>query len=125
MKPVRLSESYSVAERIRRGLNFPVLGMIVLAAAGLTDLLRHIEAPEATRVQLERVHVATYLDQLEALVPDAGLRYLDPDTPLGPATLSAARRAAGAVPMGPNQPVPRLLASKAANASTSLPRTAT
>jgi acetoin utilization deacetylase AcuC-like enzyme len=68
-----------------------------LAAAGLTDLLRHVEAPEATRAQLERVHAATYLDRLEALVPDAGLRYLDPDTPLGPATLPAARRAAGAV----------------------------
>ena len=68
-----------------------------LVAAGLADYLRHLEAPEATRAQLERVHEGDYLDRLDALAPDSGLAYLDADTPLGPATLAAARRAAGAV----------------------------
>jgi acetoin utilization deacetylase AcuC-like enzyme len=60
-------------------------------------LLRHIDANEVTREQLLRVHDGAYLDELDAFpVPD-GLRYLDPDTPIGPHSLRAARRAAGAL----------------------------
>jgi len=62
-------------------------------------LLRHLDASEATREQLLRVHDAAYLDALDAIkVPD-GLCYLDPDTAIGPHSLRAARRAAGAMVM--------------------------
>jgi len=60
-------------------------------------LLRHLDAGEVTRAQLLRVHDADYLDALDASpVPD-GLRHLDPDTVIGPHSLRAARRAAGAL----------------------------
>ncbi|MGH8618812.1 MAG: histone deacetylase family protein [Burkholderiales bacterium] len=68
-----------------------------LIASGLSGLLLHAEAPEATREQLERVHTPAYLDALERSVPAGGIVHLDPDTALCPATLAAARRAAGAV----------------------------
>jgi acetoin utilization deacetylase AcuC-like enzyme len=67
-----------------------------LIAAGLFDLLRHHAAPEITREQLLRIHSADYLDSLEALAPAEGYVRLDPDTVMSPATLAAARRAAGA-----------------------------
>jgi acetoin utilization deacetylase AcuC-like enzyme len=60
-------------------------------------LLRHIEAIEATREQLLRVHDATYLDMLDGYTSYDGLHYLDPDTPVGPHSLRAARLAAGAL----------------------------
>jgi acetoin utilization deacetylase AcuC-like enzyme len=60
-------------------------------------LLRHLDAREATREQLQRVHDAAYLDALDASpVPD-GLRHLDRDTVIGPNSLRAAGRAAGAL----------------------------
>jgi len=65
-----------------------------LLVTGLTEVLRHIDAPEVTREQLLRVHTAGYLDSLESLLPKSGLAHLDPDTVLCP---KAARRAAGAV----------------------------
>ena len=67
-----------------------------LIAAGLFDLLRHYEAPEISREQLLRVHSPGYLESLEALAPQHGYVRLDPDTVMGPATLDAAYRAAGA-----------------------------
>jgi acetoin utilization deacetylase AcuC-like enzyme len=67
-----------------------------LIAAGLFDLLRHYEAPEISREQLLRVHSPGYLESLEALAPQHGYLRLDPDTVMGPATLDAAYRAAGA-----------------------------
>lgn len=60
-------------------------------------LLRHLDAGEATREQLLRVHDAVYLDELDAHPVAGGLRYLDPDTAIGPHSLRAARRAAGAL----------------------------
>ena len=60
-------------------------------------LLRHLDAGEATREQLQRVHDASYLDALDAIEVSDGLRHLDPDTVIGPNSLRAARRAAGAV----------------------------
>lgn len=68
-----------------------------LRAAGLLERLRRVEAPLATREQLLRVHDAAYLDLLEKSVPRQGTHRLDPDTALSPASLLAARRAAGAV----------------------------
>lgn len=62
-------------------------------------LLRHFDAAEVTREQLLRVHDPAYLDVLDANPVTGGLHYLDPDTVVGPHSLSAARRAAGAVVM--------------------------
>lgn len=63
----------------------------------LHDLLRHLDAREATRAELMRVHAADYVDALAAAPASAGLRHLDPDTVIGPRSLRAARRAAGAL----------------------------
>jgi acetoin utilization deacetylase AcuC-like enzyme len=53
-------------------------------------------APEVPEDALLRVHTPEYVGGLEAATPRAGLRWLDPDTALGPESLHAARRAAGA-----------------------------
>jgi acetoin utilization deacetylase AcuC-like enzyme len=71
-----------------------------LIAAGVDGHLEHHAAPEATRLQLLRVHGADYLDAIEAASPDSGLAYLDPDTALCPDSLRAAKHAAGAVVLG-------------------------
>ena len=68
-----------------------------LVASGLAAQLQPYTAPAATREQLERVHSAEYVDQLEHASPASGLRYLDPDTALNRHSLTAARHAAGAV----------------------------
>ena len=68
-----------------------------LVATGLLDVLRHFDAPEVTMDQLQRVHTAAYLDALAALSPASGYVRVDPDTIIGPGSLQAARRAAGAV----------------------------
>jgi acetoin utilization deacetylase AcuC-like enzyme len=67
-----------------------------LIAAHLFDFLHHQDAPEVTEQQLLRVHDAEYLQRVESSVPQEGLAYLDPDTPISPLSLKAAKRAAGA-----------------------------
>jgi len=57
--------------------------------------LARVEAPEATREALGRVHPESYLRLLEDACPREGLTALDADTAMCPATLEAARRAAG------------------------------
>jgi acetoin utilization deacetylase AcuC-like enzyme len=64
---------------------------------GLDGFVVHYQAPGATREQLERVHSAQYIDQIEAASPTSGIHYVDPDTALNPYSLTAARHAAGAV----------------------------
>lgn len=71
-----------------------------LSAAGLLKRLREVEAPLVTREQLLRVHDADYLGRLENLLPRSGTHRLEPDTALGPGSLRAAGRAAGAVVCG-------------------------
>jgi len=67
-----------------------------LISTGLMQLLLPRDAPLATDEQLARAHTMSYLRDLEAL-SNAGQRtHLDPDTVFGPATLAAAKRAAGA-----------------------------
>ena len=66
-----------------------------LLASGLGNV--NFDAPEASRDDLLRVHDEAYVDALYASVPPSGLRRLDPDTVIGPRSLDAARRAAGAV----------------------------
>jgi len=60
-------------------------------------MLERIEAPRATRVQLERVHDAALLDFVAAVAPVEGYAQLDADTAMSPDSLEAALRAAGAV----------------------------
>ena len=67
-----------------------------LIASGISDHLLHVEAPLATRAQLERVHEAWYIDSVEEQSPQRGIVHLDPDTAMCPASLNAALRAAGA-----------------------------
>lgn len=67
-----------------------------LIASRLDAVLRHYQAPTATRAQLERVHDADYVDSIFQSAPQRGLTALDPDTMMNPHTLSAALHAAGA-----------------------------
>ncbi len=67
-----------------------------LIASGILHLLQHHDAPKATREQLERVHAPDYLDWLDRISPEKGLRHIDPDTYMNPHTLDAALRSAGA-----------------------------
>ncbi len=68
-----------------------------MIASGIDAYLAHYTAPAATRDQLARVHAASYIDSIEAAVPETGLHFIDPDTALNPHSLTAARHAAGAV----------------------------
>lgn len=71
-----------------------------LLASGLEMALRYYDAPLATREQLCRVHDPAYVDGIFQIAPGDGLVYLDGDTMMGPHTLSAALRAAGAAILG-------------------------
>lgn len=68
-----------------------------LTAAGLDRQLKHHEAPAATDAQLARVHDQNYIDQIRRLAPKAGIVRLDPDTAMGPMSLSATLHASGAL----------------------------
>jgi acetoin utilization deacetylase AcuC-like enzyme len=69
--------------------------LAALEASGLK--LVAVEAPEATREQLERVHDSAHVDFVFETAPSSGYAYLDPDTSMSPSSLSASLRAAGAV----------------------------
>jgi acetoin utilization deacetylase AcuC-like enzyme len=71
-----------------------------LIEAGLMNLLKRLDAPRATREQLCRVHTPEYLDLIESSAPASGLVTIDADTVMGPESLEAAYRAAGAVVQG-------------------------
>jgi len=68
-----------------------------LAADGLIERLAAYDAPIATTAQLEAVHEPRYVRRIFERAPAHGLVELDPDTYMGPHTLTAALRAAGAV----------------------------
>lgn len=68
-----------------------------LLASGLGNVLLNFDAPEAELDDLLRVHDAAYIEALEAKTPTSGFQRIDPDTVIGPRSLVAARRAAGAV----------------------------
>ncbi len=68
-----------------------------LIASQILPLLQHHDAPRATREQLERVHSAAYLNEIEAAAPGEGLAMLDPDTWMNAHSREAALRAAGAL----------------------------
>ncbi len=67
-----------------------------LIASGLIGYVLHEDAPKVERIQLERVHDTRYIDTIIAKSPRQGIVHLDPDTAMGPGTLDAALRAAGA-----------------------------
>ncbi|MCR4376464.1 MAG: histone deacetylase family protein [Rhodospirillales bacterium] len=71
-----------------------------LISSGLSYVLGRREAPQATREELERVHDPAYIDHVFAVSPSSGLAALDGDTSMGPHSLEAALRAAGAVVCG-------------------------
>ncbi len=79
-----------------------------LAVTGLADHVNYREAPFVSDSLLSSAHDASYLDRLRrdhnrlAAADAAGPLALDPDTFLGPHTLSAAGRAAGAAEMAAN-----------------------
>jgi len=83
-----------------------------LIASRLFGYLLHLEAPEATREQLERVHAADYIDSIFTASPEQGLVMLDGDTLMNAYTLPAALRAAGA----PVMAVDKIMAGEAENA---------
>ncbi|GAB3242400.1 histone deacetylase family protein [Chitinimonas naiadis] len=68
-----------------------------LIAAGLWDHLLQVEAPLVRREQLALVHPPRYVEALDQASPSHGIVHLDGDTVMGPHTLQAAWRAAGAV----------------------------
>ena len=68
-----------------------------LLASGLGNVLLNFDAPEVELDDLLRVHDAAYIDALKAKTPNSGFQRIDPDTVIGPRSLDAARRAAGAV----------------------------
>lgn len=68
-----------------------------LLLSGLSDFLRHIDAPEVTRAQLLRAHTPGHLANMDRMMPAQGYARLDPDTIVSPETMQAALRAAGAV----------------------------
>ncbi|RDS84441.1 histone deacetylase family protein [Dyella monticola] len=56
-----------------------------------------VEAPRATRAQLERVHTPAHVERILAITPLAQTVRLDEDTLMSPASAEAGLRAAGAV----------------------------
>ena len=58
--------------------------------------IERVEAPRATREQIERAHGTDYVDGIFASAPSHGAARLDPDTVMSPGSLEAALRAAGA-----------------------------
>jgi len=59
--------------------------------------IERIEAPRATRVQLECAHDPALIDRIFSSAPHDGHTQLDADTAMSPDSLEAALRAAGAV----------------------------
>jgi acetoin utilization deacetylase AcuC-like enzyme len=74
------------------------LAAVLDALRGADDLaLEEREAPLAADEAFLLVHTPAYLAAIKAAVPETGIVKLDPDTPISPGSLVAARRAAGAV----------------------------
>src|ERR1700722_3153374 len=79
---------------IRPGRKMTVLG--ALKDASSLDLEPRA-APFVTRVELDSVHDPAFVEALFAAAPTEGRLKLDEDTSMSPGSLTAARRAAGAV----------------------------
>lgn len=66
-------------------------------ASPLKDKLFFYDAPSATKEALLRVHSREYVEYIFGISPKAGLVRLDPDTAMGPMSLSATLHGTGAV----------------------------
>ena len=71
--------------------------LAALQSSGLASKVSLLEAPEATREQLARVHSPQHIDNVFRSAPASGYAYLDPDTSMNSNSLSASLRAAGAL----------------------------
>ena len=71
--------------------------MRALEGSGLAAKLKVVEAPPASREQLERIHEPAHVDVIFEAAPERGYAYLDPDTSMNAKSLSASLRAAGAL----------------------------
>ena len=71
--------------------------LAALQSSGLAAKLEVLEAPEATRGQLARVHAQEHIDNVFEVAPSSSYAYLDPDTSMNSRSLSASLRAAGAL----------------------------
>lgn len=67
-----------------------------LKISGLMDKLDQVQAPKATKEQLESIHAPDYIGWVFSRAPTIGLIHLDGDTAMNPYSLDAALRAAGA-----------------------------
>ena len=67
-----------------------------LMKESLFDLLRHHDAPLATREQLALAHPESHVERIHATAPASGSVQLDPDTAMNAHSLNAALRGAGA-----------------------------
>ncbi|SNR86477.1 Acetoin utilization deacetylase AcuC [Methylobacillus rhizosphaerae] len=67
-----------------------------LSEQALLDQLQRHQAPQATDQDLQRVHDPAYIRHIRSISPRAGIVRLDPDTAMGPMSLSACLHAAGA-----------------------------
>jgi acetoin utilization deacetylase AcuC-like enzyme len=83
-----------------------------LARDKILDHLQIYEAPLASDEQLTRVHSPAYVKRIRDLTTPAGIVRLDPDTAMGPMTLSATLHASGAVILATDL----VMAGKAQNA---------
>ncbi|MCB5189745.1 histone deacetylase family protein [Methylobacillus arboreus] len=71
--------------------------MDALAEQHLIGKLQRHEAPQATDTDLQRVHDAAYIRHIRDIAPRAGVVRLDPDTAMGPMSLTACLHATGAL----------------------------
>ena len=83
-----------------------------LRATGLLDWMQVHEAPEVSPAALHAIHPPAHVQALRARMPTHGSAQLDADTPVCPASWSAALHAAGAV----EHAVQRVLDGTATNA---------
>jgi acetoin utilization deacetylase AcuC-like enzyme len=83
-----------------------------LKSSGIYEKLQVYEAPLATDEHLLRVHSKKYIQHIRSVAPQAGLVRLDPDTAMGPMSLSAALHSSGAVILATDL----VMAGKAKNA---------
>jgi len=71
--------------------------LAALHSSGLGAKVSMMEAPEATREQLARIHTRDHIEHVYEVAPGPGYAYLDPDTSMNSSSLSASLRAAGAL----------------------------
>ena len=67
-----------------------------MIASGVGQYLMRYDAPEASDMEIARVHPIDYVRSIREAAPASGTVHLDPDTAMNPHSLTAALHAAGA-----------------------------